>query len=70
MRCSLGKKGKKGEVLPRSTGGDGVAESGHETQDNERTFSDNLPPAILINRFAWNYFSDNLAPAILINRFG
>ena len=51
MRCSLGKKGKKGEVLPRSTGGDGVAESGHETQDNERTFSDNLPPAILINRF-------------------
>ena len=50
MRCSLGKKGKKGEVLPRSTGGDGVAESGHETQDNERTFSDNLAPAKLINR--------------------
>ena len=27
-----GKKGKKGEVPPRSTEGDGVAESGHETR--------------------------------------
>ena len=43
-RC-WGKKGKKGEVLPRSTAGDGVAESGHETQDNERTFSDKLAPS-------------------------
>ena len=40
-----GKKGEKGEVLPRTTRGDGVAESGHEAQDNERTFSDKLAPS-------------------------
>ena len=40
-----GKKGEKGEVLPRTTGGDGVPESGHEAQDNERTFSDKLAPS-------------------------
>ena len=39
------KKGEKGEVLPRTTGGDGVPESGHEAQDNERTFSDKLAPS-------------------------
>ena len=40
------KKVKKGEMPPRSTAGDGAAESGHETKDNERTFLDKLPTSL------------------------